>query len=101
MASLMPLNIKMLSTLTRLKQNAMKMIQDVKLCMKNSANIAIVSKKLLKTKNRGTLKTKYLKVLVISRKLGRSLINLEAKVKIHKAMFFSKWGTCSPTENHS
>ena len=48
----------MLSTLTGLKQNVMKMIQDVKLCMKNSANIAIVSKKLLKTKNRGTLKTK-------------------------------------------
>ena len=37
-----------------IKTKIMKMIQDVKLCMKNSANIAIVSKKLLKTKNRDT-----------------------------------------------
>ena len=81
MASLMTLNIKMLSTFTGLKQNAMEMIQGVKLCIKNSANIAIVSKKLLKAKNRGTLKTKYLKILVKSRKLGRSLKNLETKVK--------------------
>ena len=80
MASLMPLNIKMLSTLTGLKkrnendpgcQTLNEKFSKYRYCLK----------KLLKTKNRGTLKTKYLKVLVISRKLGRSLVNLEAKVK--------------------